>query len=207
MSGAGVVARPLTAFAGKFLALYLLLALPWTFLTESYRNLGDKLGQGLFDSQNSSREISFAMGKNPKRPFDARITIVNPKLLNPNGSGPVRNLDFDTKALFWNPCVLLIALIFATPVSWKRRWHSLAISLPLLMAMIFCFLNFCRWDEASEIALVVLTPFWKTIVTMTRQALVAYLGLVTPVLLWLVTIFRREDLGYFQKMLALKICP
>ena len=186
--------HPLAAFAWKFLALYLLLAIPWPFLTQFYVDLGQEAGAMLFNSRNDHRTMSFEFLKDPKRPFDARITIVNPVLLNPDGSGPVRHLDFDTRGTCWNPCVLLIALIIASPVSWKRRWRALAFGLPVLLIVIFCFFQFCLWDEASEIGLVVIKTFWKTVVTMARQAFIAYLGLVAPVLLWLMVTFRREDL-------------
>jgi hypothetical protein len=198
MSEGRLFARPLAAFTGKFLALYLLLVLPWPFLTNLYVELEQETGAMIFNSTNAHRAMSFAFLKDPQRPFDARITIVNPELLNPDGSGPVRHLDFDTRVICWNPCVLLIALIFASPVSWKRRWRALAFGLPVLVIAIFCFFQFCLWDESSEIGLVVINPFWKTVVTMTRQAFIAYLGLVAPVFLWPTITFRREDLTNLQ---------
>lgn len=201
MKKLSLLSHPIAAFAGKFLALYLLLAIPWPFITQSYRDLGKNVGQALFNSQNSSREISFDMGKNPQRPFDARITIVNPAILQPDGSGPVRNLDFDTRGVCWSPFALLIALVVASPVSWKRRWQALAISLPLLFILNLGLLNFCIWDESSEINLVTLTPFWKEVASTLRLLIPACFSLAAPLTFWLVSTLRQQDFVHLRNEL------
>jgi len=184
---------PLMVFAGRFLVCYLLLSLPWPGMTGLYRSLAGETASWLFDTERHSYSVSFAWGETPSRPYNARITIVNPKILNADGSGPVRHLDFDARCLFSGPYLLLVSLIVASPVPWRRRWRTLMLGLPVLALLLISFFEFCLWQESSEIGLVVLSPAQKEIVSLIRSVLTAYQGFLAPIFLWLVITFQSED--------------
>jgi len=120
-----------------------------------------------------------------------RIVIVNRALLNPDGSGPVRNLDLGFGFL---PTALLLALILATPISLRRRGWALFLGFLCMHFLILLSLNFIIWNESMEISLVNLSPFWKHISNGFRDALVTQFSAAIPVLVWIFVTLRREDL-------------
>ena len=131
--------------------------------------------------------------EDPQRPYRARIVIVNRALMKADGSGPVRNVDFDARDMGGGPAALLTALILATPVSWPRRGWGLLWGIPCVYIICFSFFGFCIWDESSRISLVAFTPPVGEFVKFVRDLVSAQLGLTVPVVLWIVVLFRRED--------------
>ena len=119
-----------------------------------------------------------------------RIVIVNRALMNPDGSGPVRNLD---AGFGWLPVALLMALILATPISWRRRGVAILLGVLCMHVVILLALRFIIWNESMEISLVTLPPFWKTISNGFRDALITQFNPAIPVLIWILVTFRRGD--------------
>ncbi|MGB8354596.1 MAG: hypothetical protein WCD79_11950 [Chthoniobacteraceae bacterium] len=146
----------------------------------------------VFAGDNGQRELSFeSQGEDSKHPFDTRIVIVNRALLNPDGSGPVRYLDVGSG---WQATALLLALILATPVSWRRRGWAVFLGLLCIHFLILLSLSFIIWNESMEISLVTLSPFWKQISNGFRDVLVSQFTVAIPVLVWVLVTFRREDM-------------
>ena len=178
--------------AGRFALFYLLLAIPWPFMTGGYMEGVRKLGATIFSRTDVRSSVSFELLDDPRHLFNARITIINPALIKPDGSGPVRNLDFDSRSILWNPCAILLSLLLATPVSWNRRLRGIALGMPFLLFVIYLFVRFLIWDESSEIGLAEFSPLVKISVDTLRQILVMDSGLVIPVILWIITSYSPE---------------
>jgi len=113
--------------------------------------------------------------------------------MKPDGSGPVRNLDLDTSAFGWGPTALLVSLVLATPLPWKRRWRALFLGLILEQGFIVLWLAYFVWYDSAEIALVAFTPFWRHAASVFRETLLGQINLAAPVLIWILVTFRRGD--------------
>ena len=124
---------------------------------------------------------------------DTRIVIVNRALMNPDGSGPVRNLDVDTRCAVWLPSCVFIALVLAGPPSWRLRVWSLAFGLLALLGLLLLIIEFAIWNNSTEVELVVLSHFWKCAAEGIQVDLQAFSYVGAPVLLWTLLGFRRAN--------------
>jgi len=193
--------NPLKKFLIRFALAYVLLILPWPGFHAAFDAYFRAFGEMLFGGQTEHSEITFETAKGSRWTNQTRIVIVNKALMNYDGSGPVRNFDFDAHAVGWRPIALLAALIFATPLPLGRRIRALAFGTLGIHAFLIVFLAVGIWSEANELPLaffVPVTPFWKAVATGVRTVVVAQIGLFIPVLVWMLVTFRRtEMIGIF----------
>jgi hypothetical protein len=189
------------AFCGRFLLFFGLSLIPWPGLPAACGGYFCAVGQLAFDSKAGQRSLEFA----PHEAHNTRIVIINRELMQPDGSGPVRNLDLDSFDFTWRPASLLLALILASPVSWSRRGGALLAGSVCLQVYLLFVLGFAIWNQSTEVALVTLSPFWKQAAENISQLLVGQLNIAAPFLIWLVVTFRREDFrGFFTGYPAAK---
>jgi len=182
-------------FCVRFLILFGLALVPWPRLPAACGGYFRAVGQWVFDSKTGPRSLGFE----PREAHDTRIVIINRKLMQPDGSGPVRNLEVDSFDFTWRPVSLLLALILASPVSWPRRAWALAVGGVCLQGFLLFVLGFAIWNQSSEVALVTFSPFWKQAAENISHVLVGQLNIAAPFLIWLVVTFRREDFrGFFD---------
>ena len=186
---------PLKKILIRFALIYVLLLLPWPGFREAYGAYFRAFGGMVFAGQTERSEVTFETPeRNSPRPQDSRIVIVNNALMNYDGSGPVRNLDFDAHAVGWRPIALLAALVIATPLPWGRRIRAVVLGALAMHLYVLLFLFVAIWNESTEISLMTLTPFWKTAVSGLKGVMVSQLALCLPVLIWVLVTFRREDM-------------
>ena len=194
--------NPIAVFVCRFLIVYLILTIPLPGLDHAWSIWLRVLARTVFTQDDGLRELTFeARPDDPKPPYDIRVEIANRALLHSDGSGPVRNLDigFDRQ-----PMTVLLALIFATPVSWKRRRGALLWGLICEHIVIIFAIGFLIWNESSEIGLVALSPFWKQAASGVKEILMDQIGLAVPVIIWIAVTFQRGDLpGIFNAKTAL----
>ena len=185
--------KTILAFLVRFVLLFALLAAPWPGVKSATGGYFRALCRSVFSADDGRRELSFETpGADSPRPDDTRVVIVNKALMNPDGSGPVRNLDV---GFGWQAVALLLALIFATPIPWKRKAWALVWGLLGIHCFLLLFLALCIWTESAEISLVVLSPFWKAIAIAVQEVLKGQLDLAAPILIWVLATFRRGDLA------------
>jgi len=190
------VARFLLTFA----VIFALLMLPWLRLAEGYTAIFRAVGTWCFTSQEGRREVTFV--ESPDRATHttyARIEIANRDLLKPDGSGPIRHLDMDVRRSGWQPTALLLALVLASPVRWKRRISALCWGCLLLQLVAMAFLAFAIWNESSEIGLVTLSPFWKSLASEWQYNFITLFSIVAPVVVWLLLTFRDGDMAAWRR--------
>ena len=183
-------------FVSRLVLIYVLLLLPWPGLNEAYGRFLRDLGQAVFAREPAERhELIFEAAENDSPDAqDSRVVIINRALMAPDGSGPVRYLHFDAQHFGKSPMILLIALILATPVSWGRRLRALLLGTLSLHGVLLCLLGVGILNEATEISLLTLSPFWKAIASGCSEVLTGQISLVIPVLVWILVTFRREDI-------------
>jgi hypothetical protein len=185
--------KPFKAFCVRFLLFFGLSLIPWPGLPAVCGGYFRAVGQLVFVSASGPRSLEFA----PYEAHDTRIVIINRGLMKPDGSGPVRNLDLDSFDFTWRPVSLLLALILASPVSWPRRVRALVAGGVCLQVFLLFVLGFAIWEESTDVALVLLSPFWKQVADNIAHVLVGQLNIAAPFLIWLVVTFRREDFQNF----------
>jgi len=177
-----------------FVLVFGVLAAPWPGLRGACCNYLQGMVRTVLSSESGRRELDFEVSPNHKRGYDeARIVIVNRDLMTPNGSGPVRNLDIDLGTLGTRSLALLLALICATPFSWKRRGIAILLGIPFLHFFILALIAYCIWSESTEVQLVTLSPAMKEIANSLEERQLALFSIVVPVLVWVVVTFRRSD--------------
>jgi hypothetical protein len=183
----------MAAFCFRFLLLFGLALVPWPGLPVVCNGYFRTVVHLAFDSKTGPRSLELE----PHDAHDTRIVIINRKLMQSDGSGPVRNLDLDSFDFTWRPVSLLLALILASPVSWPRRAWALVAGGVCLQAFLLFVLGLAIWEESTEVALVTLSPFWKHAADNIMHLLVGQLNIAAPFLIWLVVTFRQEDFRGF----------
>lgn len=190
-----IAPRIIIKFVATFVVIFCVLMLPWFGLAEGYANVFRAMGTWCFSHDEGRREVTFMDSPDQSlRPTFMRIEIANGDLLKPDGSGPVRNLDFDMRGLGWKSTALLVALVLATPLPWKRRLAALGWGILWVQLIVMGFLAFAIWNESSEIGLVTMSPFWKSLASEWQYNFIAQFSLAAPVVVWLLVTFRLGDL-------------
>jgi len=187
----------------RFVALYAFLLVPWPALNEVSVNYLKSIGAVIYGGVGDRRELDFESLSSAQYPHELRVVIVNRSLMNKDGTGPVRNLDFDAGGLVLRPLALIGALIMCTPLPWQRRLKAFLWCVLWEQIIVVGVLGFCIWNESSEISLVALSPFCKQVALSVREMLIAQLDLAVPILIWIGVIFRRGD----ERLLSILLQP
>jgi hypothetical protein len=89
-----------------------------------------------------------------------------------------------------------MALILATPVSWRQRGWALFWGLLLIHLFILFSLQVAIWEEYPALSLTDFSPFWKSVVDALNYTLITQLGasFSVPILIWILVAIRRENL-------------
>lgn len=177
-------------FALRFILAFALLASPWPHWHDLWRSAFLQIATVTLARTNGAREVSAEILQPAVNGTDFRFTIVNRGLMNHDGAGPVRNLVLNVAQTEMRPMAFLFALVFATPLKWKKHAGHFAIGALLLQAAILGILSFCLWRESMELLLAPDSPTVKTAATAVRDGLVQYAGYVLPVTIWLLLCIR-----------------
>ena len=185
----------IAGFMGRFAVLFVLFVAPWPGTARLESECLRGMATHIFGGTQGNREISFEAL--PDHPEQTRAVIVNRGLLNSDGSGPVRNMDLDLDRLVVRPLAVLLALILATPISWRRRGWAVLTGTAVLFVCVFAFLGLSLWVESAEVALADPSQMTKTLALDVRSASLAQAVIGLPVLIWLIVTIRRGDAAKF----------
>ena len=61
--------------------------------------------------------------------IDTQVEMADRREMLPDGSVPVRGVTLDTRSIGWIPQAMIVALIVATPMSWKERAKAVVVGL------------------------------------------------------------------------------
>jgi exosortase/archaeosortase family protein len=165
---------------GFFALAFCLLLIPWPGWSARCGDAFQNVGTKLFYSPEGNREITFEA----QDAHTTRLMVVNRSLMNPDGSGPVRNLDLNTIAFLWRPFALLLALAIGTCINTRDRLWALGLALLCLAVYLVAVLVFALWHESTEVSLVTLSPNWKAAAIEVQAVMLRQLTLAAPALLW-----------------------
>jgi hypothetical protein len=169
----------------RFTVVYWLFLLLVPLLTDAYGSFFRSLSTAVLTRSDGPRELTFLplalAGKQPQ----SRVEIVNRALMARDGSGKVRNMDYD-QGSFLRILALFSALVLAQAATGPRRIRNLLLGWVLLHGFFLLILSFCIWNESRFVGLAPkLTPFWQNLADEFKHYLLSQLSLAVPVLLWL----------------------
>ena len=182
-------------FLLRFLVIYGMIAIlgPVT-MPRVYEQILTMVGR-VFECDGPDCSRTFEFSKGQGHPLNARITIVDTSLMNPDGSGPVRNVDFDALGAFWGPTAAFLSLTLAFRSKDRQRRNLFVGSLIFLQTVAFVNFHFVIWDEARQLHLP-LPPPW---VVETIRSLSSLSGMLAagclPFALWMITALDRRDIS------------
>ena len=198
--------RALLYFFTRFAIAYMVLLLPWPGLDESYARAFRVLGGFVFGQDRAQRVLYFQpVPESSRRTLSTQIFLAKRELPNTEGKIFGKILELDTRGVGWVPTALFVALVFSTPINWKRRGRALVAGGILIHAFILFSVAVYIWNESTDLGLLARSGFWKDILDELEETLVNQLGasFVVPVLIWMEVTFRRADFSgrdlLFQK--------
>ncbi len=188
--------RTLWLFLLKAVVLYGLLSAPLAFYDEAYGDFYRKVADQCFGH---FRGPGFAKFNEMKDPAMTHTNIGNYTLALADGSFDTAAVDINTRILGYLPTILLISLVLASPVPWRRKLFALATGFVLVMLLII----FKHWisilyqcEQNPWLKLTNFTGTGKKIFDFTN-AFISTSSFTVPyfvVGIWLLVTFRMEDL-------------
>ncbi len=192
----------IVGFLWRVALLYGLLIAPWPGFNAAYGKYFRTLGQTVFAREGERRMLRFeAVPAELHHGLDTRIALANRDQADRDGKGPVHYLELDTRGVGWVPTALLLALILATPVPWRRRGWALLWGLLVVHGYILFSVGVYIWNNSADLALLTLTPFWQQVLGGLEETLITQMGasFVVPVLIWILVTLRKQDIIVFQR--------
>ncbi len=107
------------------------------------------------------------------------------------------------------PTALVLALILATPITWKRKgrsvlWGMMLVHVFFVFSQIILILFFFSYHQ--EQLVVTFSPFWQAVLSATVNIVIGDIWTlyVVPILIWILVTFRRSDWRMVEQMLLMK---
>ena len=195
--------KTLALFLLKAVVIYALLALPLSFYDQLYGDFYRKIAGSFF---NTFRETGLVRFKEGAKPEITHINIGNKDLpRGPGGAIKTLPIDINTRYLGYLPTILLISLVVASPVPWKRKLMALALGLALVTLLIL-FKQYIsllwRCDQNPWLQLTDYGDKGKALLNSTYHfiAVTSSSVLYFVVAIWLLVTFRLDD--FLNKIVA-----
>ena len=172
----------------RFTFVYGLLIAPWPGFNDIYARYFRGMGQCVFAKGNDRCILNFeAVPQDLHHLLDTRIVLINRDQLDRNGQGPVRYLELSTRSLGWIPTSLVVALVVATPLPWRRRKWSLLFGLLAIHGFILFSVAIYIWNSSLSFSLIELGPRARQVMAGLEETLVVQMGVsfIVPVLIWM----------------------
>ncbi len=175
-------------FLLRFAAIYAFLIFPWPGGDAAYAAWFRTVTQISCQSfQPGWHAETHALAPSETRPLDTRYVIANTRAATNEGV-PARMLDLDSRGVGWIPTAWTMALILATPLSFRNRLIALATGLLL----IHLFILFSVWSLVANGSsdLFSAPAWWRELTGALRYTLITQMGpgFVFPVLIWITVV-------------------
>lgn len=191
--------RKLGRFLVGVLVLFGLLTAPWPGWNRGYSQWLGVVGTATFSLVPARWSVSFAaQPRTAARPLDLRVTVGNREQLGPDGRTPGITLELDARGIGWVPTATFLALVLATPVAWPRRLFALVTGLALMhlfLALTLAVHVLHLTAKQEMLHLLSVSPKMQMVLGAVDYTLVIQMGtgFAMALVLWVVTLFRRED--------------
>ena len=186
-----------TGFVGRMILIYGLLIIPWPGFNATYGRYFRALGGLAFAHESGPHLLRFEpVPEAPQHPLDTRLLLADRAQLDASGRGPVQYVALDSRGIGWVPTALLLALILATPLPWRRRVWALLVGLMAVHGLILISLATAICSGSMAMSPEASGPFWRQVVGGLEETLITQMGagLVVPVLIWVLVALRKRDL-------------
>lgn len=185
-------ARPVIGFLVKFLLAFVALMVLWRGVGTGYAEAFRTAGNLLFARFGSDGLVDFQRVQQPTSEDDLRILLMNRR------NNAQYTYAGSSRLQGYKPTAFLLALILATPVSWKRRgravlWGLLWVNLYIAFkTWVFILARYCGSNELALYAPGALARAlldyleWLTVISFAAW-------LIIPLPIWALVTFRRDD--------------
>jgi hypothetical protein len=172
-------ARTILGFLGRFVIVFGLLTAPWPGWPEIYARCVRKTATAVYGTFGSEGIVQFAPNPSGEKTVDTIIYVRNREKLGADEPGTVGSHEFDCRVGAYFPTALVIALVLATQISWRRRLAALGWGI-------------C---DRPSLGLFAVSPFWRRVVSFWYEIFIALLGgrYAAAVLIWILVSIRRDD--------------
>jgi hypothetical protein len=190
--------RRIARFFLVFLAVYAVLAIPWPPVRSGYRVFYCWLGNLAFGSLGETGSVRFVPWDEAHKAYDVKLVLTNAR--SPGDLGEMHNHSVH---IGYYPTVIIVALVLATPVSW--RWRRLrALLWCLFWVQVFVVLRMAIpivRELSKPTALQVFHPGPMALRILLQADIVFVKApasfFVVPMVIWILATFRRGDLQSF----------
>jgi hypothetical protein len=191
---------PVARFASIVCAVFLALLLIWPFVGDAYSRAFIGVAHTFYHSMGSSVQVVFER-IDERDGRDISMQVRNLRV------GMMVERHIPSRYSGYLPTALLIALVVATPLSWRRRLISLLIGLIALHAYIavVLLLTIVRMlSREGPAQLFELSAFWNTALEqlMHHTTTSPTLSMLVPVVIWVAATFRRGDMAALAEGIA-----
>lgn len=175
--------------------IYGFLSVPLTVFDEAYGSFYRKVAGTWFST---FRETGFVQFHKIDDPAQSQVYIGNKTQIDAQGHFNSPLCYIGTRRLGYYPTILLISLVLASPVPWKRKLFALVTGLILLMLLIiFVLWIILLWncEAAPWLQLTDFTSTGKKLLTFAYDFFVSSFNALSifVVVIWLLVTFRVED--------------
>jgi hypothetical protein len=196
--------RPILKFAGSFVVIMGLLAIPWPGVQETYSAAFRNVAGWVFGSLGSKAVVLVSpLPIEKSSSVDISMNVGDRTMVEKDGTLPTVNQIFSTRYVAYLPTALLVALVSSTPLPWRRRLGALAGGLILIhlfigfeiLLMILYLFNHTDWLPLfglGSFGVGILDALWNIFI---YQIAARFFG---AVMIWILVTFRGGDL---QQML------
>lgn len=190
--------KPIVHFLLKFLLCYTLLSLPFPFLEKGYSRFYRASCTKFFTSFTDNSNAQFS---DTQKPYIMQIDIGN--LTQSDAKKNMKSIKAETNVRYrgYIPTILLLSLVFATPLFWKRKLFTLGLSFCLLHAFIMGkqwmhLIVLCA--ENDWVQLYHFTPSQNQTLHFVYNNLITYMGpsFMVVVLIWVLISFKKADFAF-----------
>ncbi len=196
--------RRIIFFLLKALVICLVLAMPLKSFDEAYGKFYRALNSKLLGKIQTGGFVRYSPGK---KAYLTHVNIWNQKQVKPNGKVDSAKADVNTRYRGYLPTVLLIALVLASPVPWRRRLLALFTGFILVTLLVL----FKAWLGIAEICrenqwldLVHYSGFREWLFELSSRIFFQSTGTVFyfVVAIWVLVTFRKNDLQLMGRLIT-----
>ena len=194
-------AKSICGFVLRFALATALLLAPWPGLREAYAKFFRAGGETFLDALGSRSYVRFQPDLREPANWDTLILLANRDLRDAAGQTRAAGFRVNSRSVGYVPTALVLALILATRLPWRRRAWALGWGLVLVhiyIAFLLTLVLFYMQCENPWLGLGTPTPLWRQVISgLNDLFLTTFQGrrYAVALLIWMLVCFRREDLA------------
>lgn len=187
--------KTLLFFVLRVIVIYGFFSVPFSFYDDAYGKFYRKVAVVFFKKFRDKGLVVFRETKDPCKTW---VDIGSYAIVNPDGTLNTAAIKINTRNLGYFPTILLISLVLASPVPFKRRLIALITGLILVTLLII----FKQWiallwlcEQNSWLHLTNFTGTGKKLLIFFNSFISVSAGTVLyfVFVIWVIVTFRRED--------------